>query len=57
MDIMEASMLSSNESEGRPDYNAVLGKNASSSKFGQNTVIGKVRKLLIELDGFSFLPL
>ena len=57
MDIMEASMLSSNESEGRPDYNAVLGKNASSSKFGQNTVIGKVRKLLIELDSFSFLPL
>ena len=50
-------MLSSNESDVRTDYNAVLGNNASSSKFGQNTVFGKVNKLSIKLDGFSCLSL
>ena len=49
-------MASSTESQVKPDHNTVLINNASS-KFGQNTVIGKVRELLIELDGFSFLPL
>ena len=53
---MESSMASSTESQVKPDHNTVLINNASS-KFGQDTVIGKVRKLLIELDGFSFLPL
>ena len=57
MDNMESSMLSSNESDVKPDYNAALGNNASSSKFGQNIVVGKVRKFLIELDGFSCLSL
>ena len=54
---MESSMLSSTESEVKPNNKTVLINKASSSKFGQNTVVGKVCKFLIEFDGFSCLSL
>ena len=50
---MESSMLSSTESQ---DCNTVL-INQASSKFGQNTVVGKVCKIIIKRDGFSCLSL
>ena len=56
MDSMESSMLSFTESQLKLDSNTAL-VNQASSKFGQNTVVGKVCKIIIKLDGFSCLSL